>query len=215
MSDPGELVRRLSLIVITDPAATGGALGSATAAIDAGAPAIQIRWKDGDAKDLVDLAKILRVRTRKAGALLFINDRVDVALAVEADGVHLGDDDLPVEVVRPIVPDGFIIGKSVDTPEEGRTAAGTGADYVGAGPVFATASKGDTGPVLGLEALEGFRACGLPVVAIGGITAATARSVIRAGASGLAVIGDVMFSHDPGKATRRLLEEVAAGRTDA
>src|SRR5690606_35532654 len=107
----------------------------------------------------------------------------DVALAVGADGVHLGDDDLPVSSVRAVVPQDFIIGKSVDTPEEAILAASEGADYVGAGPVYSTSSKGDTGPVLGLEGLGAFRGGSLPVVAICGITAERAGSVVRAGAS--------------------------------
>lgn len=203
-----ELARRLSLIVITDPSATIGTLQASIAALDAGAPAIQVRWKDGDAREIAALARTLRVNTRRTGALLFINDRVDIALAVDADGVHLGDDDLPVGAVRGITPEGFLIGKSVDTPDEASAALKEGADYVGAGPVFATMSKGDTGPVLGLHRLEAFRDCGLPVVGIGGITAERARSVVQAGATGVAVIGDVMFSDAPAAATRRILAEI-------
>jgi thiamine-phosphate pyrophosphorylase len=213
MSSPIEFADALSLIVITDPEATIGTVPAVQAAVAAGARAVQLRWKSGTAGDMVHLAKELREITRSAGALLFINDRVDVALAVDADGVHLGDDDLPVSTVRRTVPQGFLIGKSVDTPEEAAQAALEGADYVGAGPVYATSSKGDTGPVLGLDGLARFRDGELPVVAIGGITAGRAEDVIRTGASGVAVIGAVMFTTDPGEATRELLEAIEAGRT--
>ena len=208
---PEELARLLSLIVITDPAAKIGTVPATIAAIEAGAPSIQLRWKDGDAREIAELARQLCEHTHRAGSLLFINDRVDIALAVGADGVHLGDDDLPVDAVRGIVPDGFIVGKSVDTPEEAQDAVAAGANYVGAGPIFATTSKGDTGPVLGLGGLERFRACALPVVGIGGITTTDARHVVEAGATGVAVIGEVMFSDDPGAATRGILTELTSG----
>src|SRR5690606_15107195 len=146
MSAERRLAERLALIVITDPSARIGVRSAVTAALAAGAPAIQLRWKDGSSREMLELARELRRDTAAAGALLFINDRVDVALASGADGVHLGDDDIPVEVARRIAPRPFLIGRSVDTPEEANAARLAGADYVGAGPIFSTLSKEDTGP---------------------------------------------------------------------
>ena len=209
MSPRRELAERLSLIVITDPAAPAGPLAAARAALTAGAPAIQLRWKGGAARDILELARALRRETLEADALLFVNDRVDIALAAGADGVHLGDDDLPTSAVRRIVPPSFIIGRSVDTPDEAVAARKEGADYVGAGPVFATSTKSDTGSVLGLAGLAAFRAAaGVPIVAIGGITPAGVGGVRRAGADGIAVIGAVMFARDPAAATAALLDEI-------
>jgi thiamine-phosphate pyrophosphorylase len=178
----------------------------------AGAPAIQLRAKRDGAGAQVELARALRSATREAGALFFVNDRVDVALAVEADGAHLGDDDLPIAAARTIVPPGFLLGRSVDTPAEARTAARGGADYLGAGPVFPTASKPDAGAVLDAEGIRRIAAAvQLPVVAIGGIEPDNAEPVFAAGAAGVAVIRGVLLAMDPASAARALL--VAAERT--
>ena len=115
---PGELAARLSLVVITDAecAAGRGLVQVVRAALRGGAPAVQVRAKTETARETVELSRSLREETRAAGALLFVNDRVDVALAAGADGAHLGDDDLPLAAARSIVPPGFLLGRSVDTP---------------------------------------------------------------------------------------------------
>jgi thiamine-phosphate pyrophosphorylase len=213
--DARELKDRLSLIVITDPdcRAQRTVLDVVRSAVRAGAPAIQLRDKHGDARDLLELAVRLRAETSRAGALFFVNDRVDVALVSGADGVHLGDDDLPVSAVRSIAPAGFLIGRSVDGPAEAAVAAAEGADYLGAGPVRATPSKTDAGPAMGVAGIEAVcRAVGLPVVAIGGIDASNARRIARAGAAGVAVIRAVMRAPDPEEVVAGLLAEVEAGR---
>jgi thiamine-phosphate pyrophosphorylase len=132
-----------------------------------------------------------------------VNDRVDVALAAGAAGAHVGHDDLPVAAVRSIAPEGFLIGASVvGDADVGNTA---GADYVGIGPVFATASKLDAGAPVGVSELTRLtRVCALPSVAIGGIDASNAESVVRAGASGVAVIRAVLSASDPERAAREI-----------
>jgi thiamine-phosphate pyrophosphorylase len=200
---------KLAVVAITDPRASIGMLAAAEAALRAGVGALQLRWKDAVARDLLALADALRSRTREAGALLLVNDRVDVALAAGADGAHLGDDDLPLSVARRITPPGFILGRSVDNPDEAERAENEGADYVGLGPIFRTASKGDAPPPIGVEGVAAVRRrVHIPIVAIGGIEIGNAAALIGAGAAGVAVIAAIMSSDDPEGAARRLLGEV-------
>lgn len=206
---------RLRLVVVTDPDCTPGwtVLDVVRAALRGGAPAIQLRAKEMAARELAELARAVSAETRAAGALLFVNDRVDVALAAGADGAHVGDADLPVEAARRIAPPGFLLGMSADTPEAARRAAAAGADYVGVGPVYATGSKADAGAPVGVERIaEVAAAVEIPVVGIGGIDAGNARAVVQAGAVGIAVISAVFRAPDPEDASRRLVEVVAAGR---
>ncbi|HEX2190499.1 MAG TPA: thiamine phosphate synthase, partial [Longimicrobiaceae bacterium] len=181
----GELARRLELVVVTDARCGEGRelLDVVRAALRGGAPAVQLRAKTEPARETVELARALREVTRAAGALLFVNDRVDVALVAGADGAHVGDDDLPVPAARRIVPPGFLLGRSVETPEQALRAREDGADYVGVGPVYETASKDDAGLPVGLARVHAVAAAaGMPAVAIGGIDAANAAAVARAGA---------------------------------
>lgn len=205
-----DLARALRLIVITDaPLASSQGRTVETvvaAALDAGARAVQLRDKDAPARVLLDRARRLRAITRDAGALLFVNDRVDVALAADADGVHLGPDDLPVDAVRAAAPQGFLVGYSTDEPAEARRAVAAGADYLGCGDVFGTSSKGDAGAVIGLGRLDEVAgAVPVPVVGIGGVTPERAAEVAATRAAGTAVIGGVMGAEDPGAAVRALL----------
>lgn len=204
----GTLADRLRLIVVTDPDCGAGrdVADVVRAALRGGAPAIQLRMKDASAREMAEMARVLLVHTRAAGALLFINDRVDVALAVRADGAHVGQDDLPVAAARRIVPPGFLLGVSAETAELARAAQADGADYVGAGPVYATGSKADAGDAVGIERIaEVAAAVRIPVVGIGGITIANAPPVLAAGAAGVAVISAVMRADDPEAAVRALL----------
>jgi thiamine-phosphate pyrophosphorylase len=201
------LRERLQLIVITDPAAPSGVPNAVAAAVRAGAGAIQLRWKGGGSREMVELGRRILPSVRAAGALLFVNDRIDVALAVGADGVHLGEDDLPLEAARRIVPEGFLIGKSADTPDEVAGAERAGADYVAIGPVFPTGSKPDAGSVVGIAGVARARAgAQIPLIGIGGIDASRAAQVLQAGADGVAVIGAVMFADDPLAATGEILQ---------
>jgi len=135
-----------------------------------------------------------------------VNDRLDIALAVDADGVHVGQSDLPASVVRGVMGPGKILGVSVDTVEEAVQAEKDGADYLGVGPVFeARGTKADTGEPLGVDCIVRIRGhCRLPIVAIGGINAENARKVRDAGADGAAVISAIVSADDISQATRRL-----------
>ena len=203
-----DLRARLRLIVVTDPDCGPGrdVANVVRAALRGGAPAIQLRMKDAPAREMADTARALLAETRAAGALLFINDRVDVAVAVGADGAHVGQDDLPTEAARIIAPPGFLIGVSAETAALARQAERDGADYVGVGPVYATGSKADAGDAVGAGRIaEVAAAVRIPVVGIGGITSGNAPAVLRAGAAGVAVIGAVMRADDPEAAVRALL----------
>jgi len=178
----------------------------AAEAVRAGAGAVQLRNKGDGARQLLETGKELRDITSEAGALLFVNDRLDVALALGADGVHLGADDLPVASARRVVPEGFLIGCSADDADVAADLVRQGADYVGCGTVYATTTKPDAGSVIGLDGLDRVaRAVTVPVVGIGGITAARAGEVAGTAASGVAVVGAVMSAADVGEAVRALL----------
>ena len=166
-------------------------------AIAGGADTIQLRDKDLDASGFLRLARRLRTLTRQTGTLFIVNDRLDVALACGADGVHLGQGDLPAGTARQLAPEGFIIGVSVGTIEEAVRAASDGADYVALSPTFSTRSKEDAGPGRGLDSLREIRqAVGIPLIAIGGICHGNAGTVLAAGADGIAVISAVVDSPD-------------------
>ena len=199
----------LRLIVVTDARLAGSraVLDVVDTALQAGAPAIQLRMKDASARDMLEVALALRERTRHARALLFINDRLDVALAAGADGVHLGPDDLPVAAVRAAAPAGFLIGYSTDDSGVARRAEREGADYIGCGAVFGTSSKDVGGEAIGTARLDQVaRSVTIPVVGIGGIGVANVAEVARTGAAGVAVIGAVMGAPDPGASVRVLLD---------
>lgn len=202
----------LRLIVITDRALAGprGVLEVVAAALRAGAPAIQLRDKNAPAVEQLELATSLRELTRAHNALLFVNDRLDVALAVGADGVHLGPEDLPVAAARDIAP-GLVIGFSADDPAAARAAERNGASYIGCGAVFGSTTKaGLAAERIGIERLGAVaRAVRIPVVGIGGITPSNAHAIAATSAAGVAVIAAVMAAHDPARATRELLEAFA------
>jgi thiamine-phosphate pyrophosphorylase len=204
-----ELARRLRLIVITDSerARPRAVVEVVSAALRAGAPTIQLRDKHASALELLELGRSMRELTRASGALLFVNDRLDVALAVGADGVHVGPDDLPVGAVRAAAPAGFLIGASADDPEVARRLVADGADYVGCGAVYATSTKPDAGEVIGLEGVERVaRAVDVPVIGIGGITVERSAEVAATSAAGVAVVAAVMAASDVAGTVRALLE---------
>lgn len=180
--------------------------------VDAGAPAIQLRDKTADSRALTSTAERLRAITKSAGAALIVNDRLDVALAAGADGVHLGPDDLTVPAARGIAPRDFIIGYSTDDPEEARRAAAAGADYLGVGAVFGTRSKpGLADEAIGPDRVRLVReASGLPCLGIGGITLENASEVLETGA-GIAVLSAVMSASDPAAVVRELLHIAGGG----
>jgi thiamine-phosphate pyrophosphorylase len=208
----------LRLIVITDRemAAPRDLRDVVARCLHAGAPAIQLRDKHATARELYEQATALRTLTRRHGALLFINDRLDVALAADVDGVHLGPDDVPVADARRVTPPDFLIGTSTDDPDIARRLQQDGADYIGCGTVYPTTSKADAGAAIGTHGLDRVaRAVHIPVVGIGGITVERAADVARTAAAGIAVIGAVMTAEDPGAVVRTVLgyfEEGTSGR---
>ena len=200
-----------ALLLVTDRRATGGRdlVTVVAQALDAGLPAVQLRDKDLPGRTLFDLAERLRVATRRTGALLFVNDRVDVARAVGADGVQLGTSTLPVDVARSLLPPGVLVGESTHSVDEVRA---TRADFVVFGPVYDTPSKRPYGPPQGLERLTRVAATvRLPVIAIGGITPDRVREVLAAGARGIAVISGIIAAESPADATRRFLDALDRG----
>ena len=205
---PGALQHQIRLIVITDrPQAHPRPVEDVVReALAAGAPAVQLRDKAATARELLTTARRLRALTGETGALLFVNDRLDVALAAGADGAHLGPDDVPLSAARTAAPPGFLLGVSTDDPQDARQAEAEGADYIGCGTVYDTASKRDAGEVIGLEGLRRVtEAVSIPVVGIGGIAPHRAQEVASAGAAGCAAIGAVMGAKDPGSVVRTFL----------
>lgn len=213
MRGEAELRERLRLVVLTHPRpACGRSLRSVVAeCLEAGCRAVQLRDKSASAAALYEQALDFVGLTRSHGALLLVNDRFDVALAAGADGVHLGPEDLPLPAVRRSVPESFLIGCSTDDPERAREAAAGGADYLGVGAVYGTASKeGLAGERIGPARVgEVLRASGLPCVGIGGIDAGNAGAVAAQGA-GVAVLSAVMDAQRPGDAVGALLGAVAS-----
>ncbi|MBD3337436.1 MAG: thiamine phosphate synthase [Candidatus Eisenbacteria bacterium] len=178
--------------------------------IDGGADVIQYREKAASCREMIAAATAIQAACRKSGVAFIVNDRVDVALAADADGVHLGLDDFPVALARRILGPDRIIGASVDTAEEGRAAWKAGADYVGYGPIYGTGTKSDTGPVVGVDGLaRHVQGSPLPVVAIGGCSAANIEPVLQAGARGVAVISALCRAPDPTAATREIADLIA------
>ncbi len=207
---------KLDLYVITDEEIAGGLSHAEIArrALAGGADVIQLRDKACGSGDLLRIGRVIREITRKTGALFIVNDRLDVALACGADGVHLGQDDLRADVARQIAPQGFIIGVSVGTREEAFRAEREGADYLALSPVFPTASKYNAGPGHGLEVLQDIRRnVSIPIIAIGGVNTGNVEDVIAAGAEGVAVISAVVGSPDIAASARQLRKLVRKGKT--
>ncbi|MBU4278158.1 MAG: thiamine phosphate synthase [Proteobacteria bacterium] len=182
-------------------------------AIAGGAGVIQFRQKQGSTRQMIETARHMLAICRRHKAKLIINDRLDVALAAEADGVHLGQDDFPLAQAREILGPDKIIGGSASSVEEAALCRAGGVDYIGLGPVYPTTSKADAGPAGGLDLLRRVsREFGLPVIAIGGINAARAAEVMEAGAHGMAVISAVCCQADPQEAAAELLRAMLGHR---
>jgi thiamine-phosphate pyrophosphorylase len=174
-------------------------------AVRGGARLVQIRAKAVTDRALLDLAREAVAAARAGGGLLLVNDRPDIALLAAADGVHLGQEDLPPRDARKSLPAGALVGLSTHGPTQVEAADGEPVDYLAIGPVFPTRTKADSGRPLGLEGVRSARArTRLPLVAIGGITADNARSVVEAGADGIAVLSAILAGGDVEAAVRRL-----------
>jgi len=195
------------LYAILDPEQTRGrpAERVLAALLEAGVSILQLRVKSLPPVDFLELAKQARAVTRAHGCQLIINDRVDIALACGADGVHLGQDDLPLRAGRKLMGQ-KIIGISTHDLDQARAAERAGADYIGFGPMFGTRTKATGYEARGPEMLQQIRgAVTLPIVAIGGITEANVQEVWQAGADSVAIIGDVLHDNDPGAKALRIL----------
>lgn len=204
-----------TLYVITDAKLSRGRSHREVirAAIHGGATVVQYREKEGTTRRLVEEARALLKLAHQMGVPFIVNDRVDIALAVDADGVHVGQDDMPAPIARKLMGPGKIIGVSAANLEEALQAERDGADYIGAGPIFATPTKPDAAPPIGLEGLaEICRQVSIPVIAIGGINEENAAAVIRAGAAGVAVVSAIVAAPDVEASARRLREIVEASR---
>ncbi len=203
-----DITRELRLMVITDRhlARPHEISEVVEAALVGGAKAIQLRNKGDSANELLETGRNLRCLTEDHGALLLVNDRLDVALAIGADGVHLGPKDPPIQEVRKLVSDEFLIGFSADDPELAHSAVTEGANYIGCGTIYPTSTKLDAGDVIGIPGLRSvIDAVSVPVIAIGGITNNRIPEVLAAGAAGVAVVGAIMSASDPLQATCSML----------
>jgi thiamine-phosphate diphosphorylase len=205
-----QLSDRLAVYLVADPDQTArDIVGDVEHALAGGATAVQLRAKRLSDRPTLELARALAARCRSHGALFLVNDRVDIALAADADGVHLGVDDLPLEAARHIGGPDLVIGYSPETDQQARNVGERGANYLGVGPIFATVSKSDAGEPIGLDILSRrLDLAGLPTIGIGGITAVNAGQVIGAGAVGVAVVGAVLRSVEPRQATFELAAAV-------
>jgi thiamine-phosphate pyrophosphorylase len=208
------------LYAIIDPAHSHGRSAEEVcdALLGAGVRLIQYRDKHSASRAIFEKSLQLVARVHEAGGRFIVNDRADIARAVEADGVHVGKEDLPVELARCVVGPERWVGFSAHNLAQVREADSSTADYVAIGPAFATASKENPDPVVGLEGIRAARqATGKPLVAIGGITAESSRSVIEAGADAVAVIQDLISSPDitaRAKEFLKALGEVASESDD-
>ena len=194
------LILDIPLLDRRDPVAT------AAAAVQGGVTSVQLRWKGGEDRALVALARRLR---EALPAPVLVNDRLDIALAAGCAGVHLGADDLPVALARRIVPAGFIIGASVGDDRE--AGASLGADYVGVGPWRATTTKPDAGPGLGVDGVRRLSAMvKVPAVVIGGVRPDDVVSILGSGVAGIAVAGGILSAPDAKKAAASFSDRLTA-----
>ena len=217
--DRTHLVRALRLYLVTDEASLRGRtlIDVVVAAAHGGVRCVQLREKTLSTRDFVAKAVALKKALAPFGIPLVINDRVDVALACEAEGVHLGQSDMPPAVARSLLPDNIFIGWSVETVEhlaQSTALQDAGCvDYLGVSPVFFTATKTDIAKPWGLDGMRLARqASTLPLVAIGGVNASNAAELLAAGADGLAVVSAICSAADPTLAARELCQAMDATR---
>ncbi len=174
-------------------------------AISGGVTTVQLREKEIPSGEFFRMASSLRTLTRRTGVTFIVNDRLDIALATGADGVHVGQKDLPAERARELLGTDRILGVTAADEEEARAAAAGGADYIGCNAVYPTPTKTDTGPAIGLDGLERLVNCvDIPVVAIGGINAGNAGDVLSTGVAGIAVVSAIVSADDPALAAGEL-----------
>lgn len=206
MSRETGLAGRLALYLVADPDQTNGSiLDDVADALAGGVTAVQLRAKTLSDREALWLARKMRELCTEASALFIVNDRIDLALASAADGVHLGVDDLPLEAARQIGGEEFIIGFSPETDLQTTESSDRGADYLGVGPVYGTVSKDDAGAAIGLDVIRSrAHLAGIPLIGIGGINAGNATAVIESDAIGVAVVSSILRADDPRLAASKL-----------
>lgn len=186
---------------------------AARKALAAGVRFFQYRNKAGSRRDIHETGLRLARMIRAEGALFIVNDHADIAAAVEADGVHLGQDDLPIEYARKLLGPERLIGVSTHSLDQARAAQAAGADYLGFGPLYPTETK-DAGPVQGIDALKAIRKeITVPVIAVGGINRANAGEAVRAGADGVAVISGILSAPDIASASGDMISLINKARS--
>jgi thiamine-phosphate pyrophosphorylase len=204
-----------SVYLVTDRALLGSrSLETVVeAAVRGGVTVVQLREKECSTRDMIDLGLLLERLLEPFGVPLIVDDRVDVALAIGAAGVHVGQSDMPYHEARRLLGDDALVGLTVETFDDALAAAGWDVDYLGISPVFPTPTKTDTGPAWGLEGITRLRDTSRHVlIGIGGINAGNAGEVIRAGADGVAVVSAVCAAADPREAAHRLAAAVAEAK---
>ncbi|RXA19879.1 thiamine phosphate synthase [Methanosarcina sp. MSH10X1] len=209
------LLKEIDFYLVTDSGLSKkGTLSDVREAVESGCRIVQYREKARSTKAMVEEASEIK-RICSGRAIFLVNDRIDVALAVDADGIHIGQDDMPIEMARRLLGENKIIGLSVHNREEAIRAEKAGADYIGLGPIFDTATKKDAGEGIGpLKIRELKAAIQLPVVAIGGINKENCQSVIQNGADSLVAISAVVCSDDVRKETRYFIDMIRKTRRE-
>lgn len=205
----------LSLYLVTDPRQTAsrGLEATVSAAVAGGVTLVQLRDPNAHGRALVEQARALKALLTPLGIPLLVNDRVDVAIAADADGVHLGQDDMNPQDARALLGPDRILGLSVGNPQELAASDLSGVDYLGTGPVKATGTKADAGKAIGAAGIATVRALThLPIVGIGGVDGAIVEDVIRAGANGIAVVSAICAAEDPKVAAAELYARVHAAQ---
>jgi thiamine-phosphate pyrophosphorylase len=210
MRTMGDSIRGLDFVLITDRKVCGKKLTDIIEqAIDGGVGTVQLREKDLSTGDLYSLAKEIREITERKGANLIINDRVDIAIAVDADGVHLGWQSLEIDTVRRMIGQDKIIGFSAHSLEEAKRAENSGADYISISPIFDTVNKDYFIEPLGVGEIGKIKAqINIPVIALGGINENNVSKVLKSGADGIAMISAILLSDSPGQAVKRICREM-------
>ena len=204
-----------SLYLVTDRSLARGrsTVEIVKRALQGGVTCVQLREKSCSSLEFIEQALALKDVLKSTGIPLIINDRVDVALAVEADGVHLGQTDMPLAMAKKILGDTMVIGISAESLEDAVEAERNGADYLGVSPIFATPTKTDTAAPLGLEGLRAIRnSVRLPLVGIGGLNRDNSAEAIRNGADGIAVVSAIVAADDPATAAGDLMQVIREAR---
>ncbi|AFV24877.1 thiamine-phosphate pyrophosphorylase [Methanolobus psychrophilus R15] len=213
--DKRKLLGKIDLYLVTDSGLSKkGTLSDVSNAVEAGCRIVQYREKDRSTKEMVKEAFLIK-EICEGKAIFLVNDRIDVAMAVDADGIHIGQDDMPIAIARQLLGNDKIIGLTVHNLREALKAEQDGADYVGLSPIFDTSTKKDAGEGIGPESIRGVKnALNIPIVAIGGINKQNCMSVVRGGADSLVAISAIVCSDDVNKETTDFISIIRKTKDD-